>query len=435
LCRSVPGMLGLGPSASPAPLPAQVTPDQRAQVLSQDIAGTRCPNRAYRTFTTRLPALRVCGSLSDVTPTVRYDPHYRYAWFFGDHRRLYDGADSLVIKRNDLSAATATDLARALRKARRCNAEPEAVLIDVAPDDEYSPKESVVDPISFTLLDDGRLAVRCGLTSDDYIDDDRQLHATVTPLIEPLLRRHRAHLAGVQADAYRSTAPYFHEALITTPTRDKTLAQLYELAKSVTTLFDAATKGHMTRETVADLIIGGRADLLIGLPEGAWLDVKSQHYDLTTARGKISIAEAVSRFANAEEGGIVVVGMDTKGIPGGELIKSVRPVPIGTAITRRYRQAIENRIFPFPTALMIQTVETSSGHGLVVISIPPQEEELKPFLVHGAIVDGRIEGAYISIVRRSGEDSIPITAQQVHSTLAAGRALLRRGHIPLTPDE
>ena len=184
-----------------------------------------------------------------------------------------------------------------------------------------------------------------------------------------------------------------------------------------------------------DLIIGGRPDLLIGLPEGEWLDVKSQHYDLRTTRGQISLAEAVGRFANAEEGGIVVVGMHTKRIPGGEIIKSVRPVAINSAISRRYRQAVENRLFPLPTALKIQTTEISPGHGLVIISLPPQEEDLKPFLVHGAIVDDRIEGAYISIVRRSGEDSIPITAQQIHSALAAGRAMLRRGHVPPTRDE
>ena len=255
------------------------------------------------------------------------------------------------------------------------------------------------------------------------------------PLVEPLLRRFKAYLIGVQADAYRSTAPFDHEALIAIPTRDRTLDQLYEVAKSVITLFDAATTGHLTRDTVVDLIIGGRADLLIGQSEGPWLDVKSQHYDLTTVRGKISLAEAVSRFANAEEGGIVVVGMDTKRIPGGEVIKSVRPVPIDTATTRRYRQAIETRIFPFPTALNIRAIETHKCHGLVVVSIPPQEEELKPFLVHGAIVDGHIEGAYVSIVRRSGEDSIPITAQQIHSTLAAGRALLRRGQVAPIPKD
>jgi hypothetical protein len=171
------------------------------------------------------------------------------------------------------------------------------------------------------------------------------------------------------------------------------------------------------------------------MQEGEWLDAKSQHYDLATTRGKVSLAEAVGRFANAEDGGIIVVGMDTKRIPGGEVIRSVRPAPIDTATTRRYRQTIESRLFPFPIGLEIQTVEAGIGKGLVVICIPPQEEELKPFLVHGAIVGDRVEGAYISIVRRSGQDSIPITAQQIHSTLAAGRALLRRGRLPPTPSE
>ncbi|MBF6336831.1 hypothetical protein IU450_13140 [Nocardia abscessus] len=69
------------------------------------------------------------------------------------------------------------------------------------------------------------------------------------------------------------------------------------------------------------------------------------------------------------------------------------------------------------------------GDWVIAAGIEPQDEELKPFLVHGAIVGGRVEGAYISIVRRSGEDSIPISAQQIHSTLAAGRALLRRGQL------
>jgi len=101
---------------------------------------------------------------------------------------------------------------------------------------------------------------------------------------------------------------------------------------------------------------------------------------------------------------------------------------------RRYRQALANRIFPLRTGLVIQTVETESGRGLVVVSIPPQDEELKPFLVHGAIINDRIEGSYISIVRRSGEDSIPITAQQIHSTLPAGRALLRRGQLHPYPN-
>lgn len=369
-----------------------------------------------------------CGTLLSVASTVRRLDHYM--WIFGDARRSHDGADSIVIKRGDLAAATATDLARELRRARKDDVEPHAVLIDLAPDDQYSPKESVVESISFVLTDDGRLAVDVNFTSDDYFDDDEQLQAVVKPLIEPLLRRHKADLVAVRIDGYRSSAPYFHAVVFVLPARGKTLQEHYEVADDVMTLLQAATVGHVTRDTVVDLLLGGRADLLIGLREGPWLDVKSQHYDLTELAGQISLAQAISRFGNAEEGGVVVVGMETKRVPGGEVIKALKPVPIDGRILRRYRQAIENRIFPFPEGLKIELVETGPGHGLVIVSIPSQEEELKPFLVHGAIVNGRIEGTYVSIVRRSGEDSIPITAQQIHSTLAAGRALLRRGQLP-----
>jgi hypothetical protein len=364
-----------------------------------------------------------------VASTVWFDPRHGL-WFFGGKRRYDDGVSSIVITHNDLAATKATDLVRELRKASRRNRKPEAVLIDVAPEDQYWGKGAVVEPVAFALLDDGMLAVRCDLTSHEYFDEDDKLYDLIERLTEPLLQRTQSRLLSVIDDGGRPSAPYFYSAVFSVVTRGKSLGDLYRVGQGLRALFDAAATGELTRETVADLIAGGRADLLVGLPEGPWLDVKSQHYDLTTDRGKISLAEAVGRFANAEEGGIVVVGMDTKRVPGGEIIKSIRPVAINGGAARRYRQAIENRLFPFPAGLQIKPVETSPHQGLILVSIPPQEEELKPFLVHGAIVDGRIEGAYISIVRRSGEDSIPITAQQIHGTLAAGRALLRRGYLP-----
>lgn len=360
--------------------------------------------------------------------TVRHLDHY--TWLFGDARRSHDGADSIVIKRGDLAVAKATDLARELRKARERDVEPRSVLIDLAPEDEYSPKESVVDSISFMLTDDGRLVVEFEFTSEDYFDDDEQLQAVVRPLIDPLLQRQKSHVVALRVDGYRSSAPYFHTVVVCVPTRGKTLQEHYAVADDVMTLLQAATAGQVTRGTVVDLLLGGRADLLIGLREGPWLDVKSEHYDLSGPAGQISLAQAISRFGNAEEGGVVVVGMGTKRVPGGEVIKALKPVSIDGTILRRYRQVLENRLFPFPERLQVESIESGTGNGVVVVHIPPQEEELKPFLVHGAIVGDRIEGTFISIVRRSGEDSIPITAQQIHGTLAAGRALLRRGQLP-----
>lgn len=70
------------------------------------------------------------------------------------------------------------------------------------------------------------------------------------------------------------------------------------------------------------------------------------------------------------------------------------------------------------------------GRGYVLISLPPQPEEMKPYLVHGAFVHGKVEGSYFTIVRRSGEDGLPVHAAQVHNMLVTGRALLRHGLTP-----
>jgi hypothetical protein len=197
-------------------------------------------------------------------------------------------------------------------------------------------------------------------------------------------------------------------------------------------LMEATGSGDLTRITAGDLIRGGHAHVLIDQPEGHWLDVKSQHYDLETDHGQISLAQAVTRFCNAEQGGLVVVGMRTKRVPGGEEIRGLCSVPADRRMLRRYEQAIEHRVYPPIDNMAIELIASGSGM-LVLIDIPPQPEELKPFLVHGAIVDGRVEGAFISIVRRRGESSIPTTAPMIHSTLAAGRALLRRGLLPEDP--
>jgi hypothetical protein len=90
---------------------------------------------------------------------------------------------------------------------------------------------------------------------------------------------------------------------------------------------------------------------------------------------------------------------------------------------RRCRALIDRQIYPLVEGLSVHSV-TFGGGVIAMIDVPPQEEASKPFLVTGAMVGGRHEGAFISIVRRRGEDSIPITAAAIHSMLSAGRRLL-----------
>ncbi|WP_143570777.1 AlbA family DNA-binding domain-containing protein [Streptomyces acidiscabies] len=170
----------------------------------------------------------------------------------------------------------------------------------------------------------------------------------------------------------------------------------------------------------------GAPESLIGMEESDWLEVKSQGYDLDIFRDRIELAQDVSRFANSEGGGILVVGYRTKKTRHGEVIAKFTPEKEELVRANRYRSVIDARVFPLVDGLKVRTSRQEGGYVLSIL-VPPQAEENKPFLVHGAIVDGKMEGAFISVVRRRGEASIPITGPAIHSMLAAGRGLLRGG--------
>ncbi len=295
-------------------------------------------------------------------------------------------------------------------------------------DHEYSP----VSGVSLILDPDESLVVDVQTFMRDYPEDDPDLDLKMRRLLAPLLLRYRAEFVSLAVSDHYVTSPWLVEIRIRPSVRGRTVGDLLDLGQAIEDLVEAA-EGHgpgLVRESVRDLLRGGRPDILLGQPEGPWLDVKQQCYDLASPHGKIALAQAVARFANAETGGLVVIGMSTKAVPGGEIIKAVTAVSADGVVVRRHAQVIADRLFPPPDLMTVEAVTLPTGGQLILIDVPPQPEELKPFLVHGAIVDGKVEGAFISIVRRRGEDSIPITGQAIHSTLAAGRALLRRGVLP-----
>ncbi|MGQ4416287.1 helix-turn-helix domain-containing protein [Streptomyces sp. SAS_269] len=330
--------------------------------------------------------------------------------------------DQFLVHVDDLIIMRPTDLKNALKRAM----DGGDVTVNITHDESVDEEYSIGEPVSFKYSG-GSLSVSVGHATDEY-EDEKNTAETFSTLLAPYLKRYRASVTKVEMNPN-----YYHPLMwdieISCSPRGRNTADLFRIGEGALALLQAFESGELTRETTLELLRSGNAQVLIGQEEGPWLDVKSAHYNLQSSSGKISIAQAVARFANAEHGGIVVVGMRGKKVPGGEVISGICPVPVNGRTLRSYQTAIEHHLYPPPDYLDIELVPVDGG-SLVVLHIPPQPEEYKPFLVSGAIVDGDVEGAFISIVRRRGESSIPITAQAVHATLAAGRALLRRGEIP-----
>ncbi|WP_152024510.1 ATP-binding protein [Tessaracoccus flavescens] len=258
-------------------------------------------------------------------------------------------------------------------------------------------------------------------------EEENPLHS-VSRLVAPSLDHVGASLHSVEIeDGWSGPEVLAVRLRLRIPWRGRTLDYLFAVGEDVLQLCDAFGAAEITRDSVADLVRGGCAGLLVGQAEGHWLDAKSEEYDLTSTRGKISLAQAVARFANAEEGGLIVVGAKAKKIPDGEVIREVRGIVPRHSDTRaRYLRVLDHHLYPPALGIRIDLIPAEGKRALIAIDIPPQPEEQKPFLVHGAITaEGETEGAFISIVQRRGEGSIPITAPMIHSTLAAGRALLR----------
>ena len=174
-----------------------------------------------------------------------------------------------------------------------------------------------------------------------------------------------------------------------------------------------------------EILRAGQVDVLVGQPESSWLEVKSSPWQLGTLAGRIELGQDVGRHANAD-GGLIIVGAKTRKSDGVESIVRVRGVDPAVISISQVRATIDSRVFPMIDGLDVYLTAAVEGRRpCLVIEIPPQPDNAKPFLVQGAFVGTRAEGAFISVVRRRGEESIPVTASELHAWLAIGRQVYR----------
>ncbi|WP_353952515.1 hypothetical protein V6K52_03460 [Knoellia sp. S7-12] len=209
-----------------------------------------------------------------------------------------------------------------------------------------------------------------------------------------------------------------------------TVSELLAAGRAVKALLAAHQGGALDVETVRNLLRGGHPSLLVGLSESEWFEVKAQAYNIGVPgvageRQKIELAQDVARFANGETDALLVIGLREGKGARKHAVDAVTPVPISAIDVDRYRAVLDSKIIPPVDGLRLEQIELGHGCGLLLINVPRQARELQPFLVHGAIVADKVEGAFFSIVRRRGEGSIVTTAAQIHAYIVAGRAFLR----------
>ncbi|MFG6402453.1 hypothetical protein [Microbacterium sp. P04] len=327
----------------------------------------------------------------------------------------------LNVRREDLDGCVASDLEAVFNEL----SEPREAYVTEDDETQYDDVESPTMPIRFEM-DGTLLRTRVEFRLPDWLDDD---DLALRGLLEPLLNQH-----GLTLYSYDPVATTIGVLYLDHRDRDIDLGILLSAAEDVLALTDATRGGNLTMSSAANLVRAGHVAALIGQRESFWFDAKSAHYEFGSLLGKVSLGQAVTRFCNGE-GGIIVIGLETSVQDGVETVSRVKPVALDHEAPGRYRKIIDQYVYPFPAGLTVSAAPEADGAGMVMlIEVPAQPDYDKPFLVSGAIVDGKSRGEFISVVQRRDDGSEPIKAATIHSWIVTGRALIQRGAVPSDSD-
>jgi hypothetical protein len=171
---------------------------------------------------------------------------------------------------------------------------------------------------------------------------------------------------------------------------------------------------------VYTLLVSGNADALLGQVESTVLDAKEKGYNVQIDSQRHEFALDLAAFANSRTGGVIALGVGTKKDEfGRDVISSIVGCKLDGKVIERYLAVAKEKVFPPIEDLVIEVAPCDDGH-LLVIYIPSQAEEVKPFMVKGGIIDGgRISGSAFTIPQRRSDQKWAMGVEAVHSLLAA----------------
>ncbi|WP_382306966.1 hypothetical protein [Herbiconiux sp. UC225_62] len=238
------------------------------------------------------------------------------------------------------------------------------------------------------------------------------------------------HAAQLNAEQRAILAGLSHDANITlVADPNETASVLMDAASALADYLSATRSGPLDAAGVLNLLRGGHLNLLIGEKESDYLEVKTAMHPIWVSgtpgdKAKIELAQDVARFANSDVDAVLVIGYrETSG--GNNEIGTLTPVADQYLNPTQIREVLDARIVPPLDGLLVETFQVNPTESVLAVYVPKQPSEMQPYLVHGAIAEGKVEGAFFSIVRRRGEASITTSAQQIHAYIVAGKRYLR----------
>ncbi|WP_176955595.1 helix-turn-helix domain-containing protein [Sinosporangium album] len=297
---------------------------------------------------------------------------------------------------------------------------PWLVAIDFADvrEEDRDPDAEIVfmEPVSLRLMKSGKFQVQVLLGQVFF--SSKPTSRSYLPILREWVIRRNARLVFLGFDEVDGLV-----AQIDIPScKGMSVGSLRKLGLDFLSAVRLLETGHPDAELLLAALAAGEIDSLHQY-ENLWVEVKERDYP-QSAKGKIEFGQDVTRFANAERGGILILGVGEKKDGRGSRIKKIHPIWKSVSEDKR-RKILDSVVYPPIEGLRVRNLEIEDRRGtgtIVVIEVPPQREQLKPFLVHGVILGGEIEGSFIGIVRRRGEDSIVVNIAEIHSMITRGRA-------------
>lgn len=178
--------------------------------------------------------------------------------------------------------------------------------------------------------------------------------------------------------------------------------------------------------TLADLkaiVDSKQFNELIGEIENEFFDVKGQPYQFDAGDyAKRELAKDVTSFANAA-GGYLFIGAATKmsSTHPGEEVTELRPFPAGLIDQDRHYKILSEWTHAEPKGIKVEWIPFGEpGKGIAVITIPPQDDRLKPFLITKNIDSGKTTETLLGYAERKRDSTDALSVVELQHAIRIG---------------